>query len=517
MSFIPLTSQSPLSIYHSHSPASPFSDADSEPVEDKIDRLTVLLQEVINLDKDAMTGTDWERMQIQIALNESMSDKLHYSHSNSFCEPIEIAEDYDEEYDLLLRDLDRAQMQLEDQRSRGPEANLDMEVDVEEDELNYFLELVTQFSEGFQGRRTTQLFYLGGKHLQVSIRGKHLTKIGHRVSRELAANQQRTQEALEVQMEAAFLNSKDSQVYVSDTTCLDTLTASLADLKQQLLDQIEQAKAVKNSYTRIKRRHTQASMEDFNKEVEMSRLNDLTSSPTPKAHPRRTLTLPKAPDSLKEPSSETARTKLEQELKSLEQQAKSDPKNVVQSQKIATRISRIKTELSRIRSEDAINASRQNSFRGLKKNYSMAIEPPTTKAASSDRMGSLMLSFNSFDEDTVLTPRAGKELPSFSVEDISVDHSFYPSNKPSYIAKQLRELNSEREELEELRLKTETEHGVQRNKLDLEWKRLETERKTFEAEMHSMQLQSATKQATKHSMIQLLCSDFLTKLEQIQA
>mmetsp|Transcript_28874 Transcript_28874/g.51449 ORF Transcript_28874/g.51449 Transcript_28874/m.51449 type:complete len:522 (-) Transcript_28874:3140-4705(-) len=521
MAFLPLTSHSLQPALLSNSDSSSFSDADSEPVEDKIDRLTVLLQEVINLDKDAMTCTDWERMQIQIALNESNSDQLQISRSHEFSEVLEIADDYDDDYDYLEQDLDRALMRLEDLESREAERAVghDAEFVVDEEELNYFLELMTQFAESFQGRLQTQLFYFGGKHLKVSIKGKNLRTIGHRLSMELSTNQQKSQESLESQIEEAFLSCKDSKVYVGDANCLEKLMDSIIELKDQLLDNIEQAKAVKNSYTRIKKRQSQASMEDLHKEIEMSRLQDLTSSPTPKSR-RQPIQLPRPSTPLvltQDSKIESNREKLEQELKALELQAKTEKKDVAQSAKIATRISRIKTELSRLRSEEAIQAAQKNSRKGMNMNYSVIMQRPNEKTKPTlSRGASLAMSFNSFDDDMVSTPVAKSELPSFSVDDISMEQGV-PNYKPSFIAQQLRELSKEREEFEEQRLKIEADLAIQRNKLDTERKKLENDRKALESEMCTLQLQSLSKQAAKHSQIQLLCSEFLSKLDRIKS
>jgi hypothetical protein len=93
----------------------------------------------------------------------------------------------------------------------------------------------------------------------------------------------------------------------------------------------------------------------------------------------------------------------------------------------------------------------------------------------------LALSFTSFEDDMIGVHEAKPEVPSFSIEEISVDHS-YNFYKPSSLTAQLHSLIQEREELEEMRVRAEVDIAVQRSKLALEWNQLEQQCTITEAE-----------------------------------
>jgi hypothetical protein len=433
----------------------------------------VLLNEVVSLDKDAMTGPDWERMQLQIALNESncSSDQSHLSGLLNCSELVEITEDFNDDYELLTQDLNRALMRLEDLQSPDwikaqPEGFV---VTVEEEELKEFVAVLTHFTEQFQGQDRTEVFYLGGKDITVVIKGKNLQDFGLTLSKELTVSH--THASLPMQMEEAFMNSRDSYAYRGDTSCLEGVFSSLEGLKGQLLEQIEEAKAAKNSFTRIKRRQSRTSKENLENELERSRLHELTASPAP------------GPSRSKGASDKLDKASLEHELRRLEVISRCEKSDVKESARIAVRISRIKTELSRIRSEEVIQATKLTSLKGHKRSFTSFFEPLGNKNTPvKGQVSPLALSFTSFEDDSMGGHAVKPEVPSFSIEEISVDQScsFY---KHSSLGQQLTSLIKEREELEELRVKAKVDIAVQRSKLALEWNKLDQQRATTEAEV----------------------------------
>jgi hypothetical protein len=482
------------------------SDADSETVEEAIDRLTILLQQVI--DKDVMADTEWEQMQVQIALDDSdyMTDQnlLDEAAIKDFRQ-VKMTRDCSNCSSTALA-LDHALMTLEDLKSQAvTDISTDyLDLAVEEAELKYFIELLGQAVQASQGVASQQLFYLGGKHLKISINRPSLTQAGLTLTQEMAVKSPSKLHAL---MQKSFYKH-DTQVYGGDANCLDGVLTTLDAMKENLVLQIEEAKAVKSSYARVKQRCSLTSNLQTEDGLQRRRLQDL-SSLWPRQPSKQTM----APHYNSANTQPTQRDILELELRNLEANYsdKLNTGDISQSARVATRISRVKTELQKLRSEEAIKTARQNSLRRGGRSNSISTSSSQVIATPDD----LQHSFDGTNELLSRIPYTKADTSASLSKSSSED---YAPCKVSSLTLQLKEFNKERQEFEEHRVTKETELAVLKQKLAAERVQLETDKKSLETLRYQLELQSVcARRVDKHYKIQRLCSSFLASLARLKA
>jgi hypothetical protein len=444
---------------------------------------------------------------MRAAMNDSYAlterSELDDSRLRDFSEIVVVADDYNETCSYMSTAFEQGSHEYFKAQDFGLKSD-HLKFEVEEAELSSFIGQLTKFVGDFQEDCRHKLFSLDGKNFTITIRNNDPCQAGLQLSQVMSVKSCAAQTA---HMAKAFYSATDWEVYRGDVNCLEGELAALEKLKEQLIEQIEEAKAVKNSYTRMRRRQTLTCKEDFEDDLQRSRLHELTSSPTPRLTHRRTMT-----QSSPNPRDNAQRDKLEQELKNLELSLRFQRRDIVKSAKIATRISRIKTELQRIRSEDAINTARLNSMKSLGRSFSMSLyQSPSKDVLNTDEVSIVVEGIN---DSLASTPPLRRRTPSFYAE--ASDNSYRTPSRLSGLAQQLRDLNQEREDFEDQCIKAEAEQTIQRQRLVQEWAKLEAERRSLESLKDMLDLQSTRiKDADKPSKVLQLCSDFLKQLEKL--
>jgi len=498
MAFVPLMKLKNTPKFRSLASPSSLNVSDYDGVGDDLESLSVLLQSATYHDKDPILEATCH-VPHRIFANISGESDLYEMSSANLNDFSNFEIDETAEHNRQYQAMNRALMCLEDFSAKEVEVSSKaLAFIVEASELEEFVMSLREFMEGQDGLEHSKSFCFGGKNFAVTVkRARGFASQGRKLSRAMSVNETMK---LDLKMTKAFCRQSDAQVSLHDANCLEGVFDSLNRLREKLSSQIEEAKVVTNSCLRLRRSYTLSTPQDIEELTKKRSLSPMTSSPTPVLVRRRLSEKSQTP----EPKDSSTKQTLELELKDLEQSISKCKDNGPQSARLATRLSRVKTELLRIRSQEAIQASKLIGLKGVHKSSATNAIYTEDSFANED-----------FYDEEVLTPPLKQRRLSFYLEKGS---GYDTPNINTCVSKQLKDLHDERKNYEDHRLKTEIELAVRQQKLDIEWTKLEKEKKSLEDLKLKFELETyREKKECKFVQIEQLCSEFLQNIEMLEA
>lgn len=476
--------------------SSSFSEADSEAVEDKIDRLTAILQKFINL--EASAEDDWTDLKAELLEPSCGTDRSQVC-GRSLNDFSASHFDKDCEHDEVLMTLNRALMEIEDLRSQEQPAYV--EFTVEEAELAFFIEQLKEVAEGLRGERQQTLLYFGGRHLKLTVNGLSFANHGRRLSQQLAVGE--TAE-LAVKMRKAFCRDPSQQVSAADASCLDEVYGTLESLRVKLSGQLQEAKSIADSFARHSRPETP---KDTQEECLSFQLDNSSSSySSSRLTERRT-----ALNFNRHNPIQRTQEQLLLELKNLELNYPKSKTDIIKAARIATRISRIKTELQRLRTAEAIKASKEN----IRLQSKVCANLPSNAKVNRTFDQVLMRLSTDICDESFGTPSQKQTSPSFLIDSFEGSSSTpYKPNRPTL---PLQDLYIEQSRLQNRNLKYLNQLKAQSKTLANEWVKLEAERKHFKKSKQLFERKKAiAAKEVQVAKIERVCRSFLKKLDRLK-
>jgi hypothetical protein len=355
---------------------------------------------------------------------------------------------------------------------------------------------------------------IGRLVLDVHLKTQSKDKVAQIVSRSLTTGcTTSTRRSLNKAKEAAIKGGYDA-VTSEEFNLMDPLLQDIKQLRDGLMEQLDEVKAVKNSYMR--RIQNLDSTRKIEESIELTRRYEMSACSTPRHGSRLgELSGNSTPRSFVRPGEKMTgkQEELEKELCSLQEKLKEGEEDPRSTSKLSTRISRIKTELQALKTSSILNRTKTMTDRKVRSTLSMSFDGPIDRPSSafSGRRSSIGLTWGELAQNTSMK---SLELDSF---DESSSTSVALS---SDVMKEQLVLRRERQEIEEQRMKIEIEAEAAKRKLAvqvaslaLQKEQLEADRKVLQQE-RSMQMQLSRENLRKRSQLQGLFQNLMARAEE---
>jgi hypothetical protein len=356
---------------------------------------------------------------------------------------------------------------------------------------------------------------IGRLVLDVHLKTQSKDKVAQALSRSLMTSSKTSaRRGINKAKEAASKGGYDA-VTSEEFSLMDPLLQDIKQLRDGLMEQLDEVKAVKNSFMRrIQNLDSTRKIEDsieLTRRYEMSacstprpgsRLGDLSGSSTPRSVLR--------PGEVNIPGKQE---ELEKELGVLQEQLREGEGDPRSTSKISTRISRIKTELQALKTRSILHRTKTMKDRNVRSSLSMSFDGPIDRPSSafSGRRSSIGMTWGELAQNTSM-----KSLELDSFDGVSCTSVALSSD----VMKEQLALRRERQEIEEQRMKMEIEAEAAKRKLAMQVASLATQKEQLEADRkvlqqeRSMQMQLSRENLRRRSQLQGLFQHLMARAEE---
>jgi hypothetical protein len=314
---------------------------------------------------------------------------------------------------------------------------------------------------------------IGRLVLDVTLTPQSKNSLGHAISQAFMKD---TRRMIREVKEAACKSGSDA-LASEDLDLIQPVLREVEVLREKLIEQLDEVKAIKNSYWR--RIQNLDNTRKIEESIELTRRYEMSAYSTPRSVSRLEESTPRAIESTLGKQED-----LEKELLTLQERLKESGGNPRDTSKISTRISRIKTELQSLKTNLVI--SRTKTMRGLNMSVNFDMERPASVCSvrrSTSGVNWADQSIDCFDNSAVLS---------------------------SEVMREQLALRRDRQDLEEQCMKTEIETHAARRKLEMQTASLNTQKEQLQAERkqieheRNMLLQFSRDNLRRRSEVQLL-------------